>query len=293
MPSEDTPDSAEHTTGAASDDAEESKEEGPDNALEAPEDAPDAGQETPDGPEEEQQEDLPEQDSALAGAGQQGPAPDTGGAAGLKSIPAAAGQPAAGEEDLHLQSYARQDEWNMILVNRWNPLPEGHTVETSSLINGESVDSRCYSALQEMLSDCAEAGGTPIVCSSYRPHEKQVNLYEEQVQKEMKNGLDREKAEAEAATAVAVPGTSEHELGLAVDICDSENQNLDETQADTPTQKWLMEHCWEYGFILRYPLEKSDITGIIFEPWHYRYVGTEDAVKIHDRGICLEEYLAE
>jgi D-alanyl-D-alanine carboxypeptidase len=94
-----------------------------------------------------------------------------------------------------------------------------------------------------------------------------------------------------AATAVAVPGTSEHELGLAADIYSSENMSLDESQVDTFTQQWLMEHCWEYGFVLRYPKDKNEITGIIFEPWHYRYVGKEHAEIIHKAGICLEEYL--
>ena len=191
-------------------------------------------------------------------------------------------------------TYARQDEWNLILVNPWHKLPEGYTVETTALLNGESVDSRCYEPLSRMLNDCQEqSGGIPIVCSSYRPHEKQVRLYDDQVKSLMSTGKTKEEAEKEAGTVVAVPGTSEHELGLAVDICDSENQLLDESQANTSTQKWLMENCWKYGFILRYPQSKSDITGIIYEPWHYRYVGIDIAREIHDRGICLEEYLAE
>ena len=90
---------------------------------------------------------------------------------------------------------------------------------------------------------------------------------------------------------MAVPGTSEHQLGLAVDIVDRSNQNLDESQEDTAVQQWLMAHSWEYGFILRFPTGKSDITGIIYEPWHYRYVGRDAAKEIYDRGICLEEYL--
>ncbi len=189
--------------------------------------------------------------------------------------------------------YTHQDEWNLILVNPWHKLPEGYTVETTALLNGESVDSRCYSSLQQMLNDCQEqSGGIPIVCSSYRPHEKQVRLYEEQVATLMKAGKTREEAEKEAGTVVAVPGTSEHELGLAVDICDSENQMLDDSQANTKTQQWLMKNCWDYGFILRYPVNKSEITGIIYEPWHYRYVGVEAAREIRDRNICLEEYLA-
>ena len=89
------------------------------------------------------------------------------------------------------------------------------------------------------------------------------------------------------------PGTSEHQAGLAVDIVSVEYQVLDEGQEDTPLQQWLMAHCWEYGFILRYPTDKSDLTGVGYEPWHYRYVGEEAAKAVTEQGICLEEYLAQ
>ena len=92
---------------------------------------------------------------------------------------------------------------------------------------------------------------------------------------------------------MAFPGTSAHQLGLAVDIVDLSNQNLNESQEDTAVQKWLMENSWRYGFILRYPNDKSDVTGIVYEPWHYRYVGKEAAKEIYGQGICLEEYLEQ
>jgi len=188
--------------------------------------------------------------------------------------------------------YRGQEDWRFILVNPWYILPEEYNeVVTSSLPNGESVDSRCYADLMQMLADCTSAGGNPVVCSSYRPHMKQVALFDQQVESLVSAGRTREEAEAEAGTVVALPGTSEHEIGLAVDICDYDYQNLDDAQADTPTQKWLIEHSWEYGFILRYPVNKSNITGIIYEPWHYRYVGKEAAREITEKGICLEEYL--
>ena len=97
--------------------------------------------------------------------------------------------------------------------------------------------------------------------------------------------------ETEAGRQVAVPGTSEHQLGLTVDVVDINNQNLTEEQEKTPTQKWLMANSWRYGFIHRYPNGKSDVTGIIYEPWHYRYVGKDVAQEIFNRGITLEEYL--
>lgn len=179
----------------------------------------------------------------------------------------------------------------LILVNKWHQLPEDYEVEPVELPNGQMIGTTAYEPLMEMLRDCEEAGGTPIVCSGYRPHDKQVMLFDEQIERWIYSVSTREEAEALAATAVAIPGTSEHELGLAADIYSSENMNLDESQVDTFTQQWLMENCWKYGFILRYPKDKNEITGIIFEPWHYRYVGKERARRIFDAGICLEEYL--
>ena len=88
-----------------------------------------------------------------------------------------------------------------------------------------------------------------------------------------------------------MPGTSEHQLGLALDIIDTGYTNLDEGQEDTATQQWLMAHCWDYGFILRYPNGTTDITGIIYEPWHYRYVGRTAAAQIHELGVTFEEYI--
>ena len=90
---------------------------------------------------------------------------------------------------------------------------------------------------------------------------------------------------------VAVPGTSEHQLGLAVDLVDLDNQNLNESQEETAVQKWLLGNSWKYGFILRYPNDKRGLTGIIYEPWHYRYVGKDAAREIYETGVCLEEYL--
>ena len=181
----------------------------------------------------------------------------------------------------------------LILVNKWHTLPEDYVVEPVDLENGQQISSICYDQMVEMLQDCRSAGGTPIVCSGYRPHVTQVYLFDQQINRWLYMGYGQEEAEAMAATAVAVPGTSEHELGLAADIYSSENMDLDESQVNTFTQQWLMKHSWEYGFILRYPNGKSSITGIIFEPWHYRYVGRKYAEKIYKADVCLEEYLDE
>ena len=161
----------------------------------------------------------------------------------------------------------------------------------TQLTGGHAVDERCYPDLQDMMDACRAAGNDPLICSSYRTWEKQEQLFENKVSRLEAQGYRGETARLEAAKTVAVPGTSEHQLGLALDIVDRSNQNLDESQEDTAVQQWLMKHSWEYGFILRFPTGKSDVTGIIYEPWHYRYVGKEAAKEIYDRGICLEEYL--
>lgn len=178
----------------------------------------------------------------------------------------------------------------VILVNPWNYIPEDYTVELKE-VNGYKVASECASALKKMLKDCKKAGHSAVIVSAYRTHQYQSDLFQRRIDRFVNQGYDKETARIEAAKRVAVPGTSEHELGLAVDITDSSYQNLNSEQEKTDAQKWLIAHCWEYGFILRYPNEKTDVTGIIYEPWHYRYVGKELALEIRDSGLCLEEYL--
>ena len=147
--------------------------------------------------------------------------------------------------------------------------------------------------LQQMMDDCRDEGLDPIICSSYRSYRKQKILYEQKIYDLLNEGYSQTKAKNEAATVVAIPGTSEHEIGLAVDIVDDNYQMLENEQENTPVQKWLMKNCWKYGFILRYPENKKKITGVIYEPWHYRYVGKTAAKEIMSKGICLEEYLDE
>lgn len=184
-------------------------------------------------------------------------------------------------------------DWRLLLVNPWTPLPEGYGLTLTKLNNGHAVDERCCDDLEEMLRACRDAGLTPVICASYRTQEDQQELFDNKVRRLMSGGCDEETAIEEAGKVVAVPGTSEHQLGLALDIVDINNQLLDESQEKTEVQKWLMAHCWEYGWILRYPNEKSEITGIIYEPWHYRYVGREYAIAIRDSGLCLEEFLEQ
>ena len=179
----------------------------------------------------------------------------------------------------------------LVLVNKNYPVPEDWKGERVELINGQSIDSRAYEDLQKMMDDAREEGLEPLICSSWRSRETQGKLFEEEIASYRKKGYSKAESEKMASEWVAVPGTSEHELGLALDIVSEGNQILDEEQKNTPEQMWFMEHCYEYGFILRYPEDKKDITGIGHEPWHYRYVGREAALEIKEMNVCLEEYV--
>ena len=185
------------------------------------------------------------------------------------------------------------DDELLTVVNPWTPLPEDWVCDLVTLSDGRRVDSRCYEAFEEMMAACRDAGYPPFLCSAYRTQETQQSLYDNKVQRLMNSGMGEEEAKVEAAKAVAIPGTSEHQLGLAVDIVDANMQDLTDEQENTETQKWLMANSWRYGFIHRYPNDKTDITGIIYEPWHYRYVGKAAAQDIFNRDITLEEYVGK
>lgn len=181
----------------------------------------------------------------------------------------------------------------LTLVNPWNQVPEDWTVDLVTLPNGLEIDKRCYDALMDMIDGCYDAGLTPVICSAYRTQDFQQTLYDNKVSEWMEQGYSREEAREKAGHQVAVPGTSEHQLGLAVDIVDVNYQLLDTNQENTAVQKWLLENSWRYGFILRYPTDQTDVTGIVYEPWHYRYVGKEYAQDIYKKGLCLEQYLEQ
>ncbi len=189
--------------------------------------------------------------------------------------------------------YFLEDGTEILLVNPWNAIADDYEVELVTYSGRHKVAAECCDALRQMLADCKAAGNTAIVCSAYRTQEYQQGLFDKKIQYYIDRGYSREEAEVVAATVVAYPGTSEHQLGLAVDLVDITYQLLDEAQENTGAQKWLMQNSWRYGFILRYPNEKSELTGIIYEPWHYRYVGTALAQELYERDICLEEYLEQ
>lgn len=181
--------------------------------------------------------------------------------------------------------------WYLVLVNNKNPMEEGYVPKLTELEPEYSVDSRIAEAANQMLRDAEKAGMHIIICSAYRSVERQEQVFNESLKERLKQGMNYWEAFSDNRLSVAEPGTSEHALGLALDLISNQYTELDEGQENTKEAKWLKENCHKYGFILRYPPEKTDITGIIYEPWHYRYVGVEDATKIMELGITLEEYL--
>lgn len=183
---------------------------------------------------------------------------------------------------------SRDDEttWCLILVNKWNDIPDNYEVDLTELANGQSVDTRIYPALREMLDTARSANVYPMVVSGYRTAEKQQNLLYEKIADYKAEGYSDTVAITKAEAWVAVPGTSEHQLGIAVDI------NADGIRSTgEAVYEWLNQNSYKFGFVRRYPADKTEITGVIDEPWHYRYVGVDAATEIYNQGICLEEYL--
>ncbi|MDE6748348.1 MAG: M15 family metallopeptidase [Lachnospiraceae bacterium] len=177
------------------------------------------------------------------------------------------------------------EEWNLILVNTWNEIPEDYDVTLTELSNGQEVDSRIYPYLQDLFDAMREDGIYPIVREGYRTADEQQRILDDKVMAFIREGYSKSRAKRLAEKWVAIPGTSEHQLGIAVDI------NADkEKSSNEEVYEWLAENAYKYGFILRYPQGKEDITGTAYEPWHYRYVGEEAAEEIFNRQICLEEY---
>ncbi len=184
--------------------------------------------------------------------------------------------------------------WNLTLVNGKNPIPKGHTVKTEKIKAsyardvGMLFDSRAVSYLNSMCAAAEKDGVNLLVISSHRTNSRQTTLFNNQVAKQRANYPNLSEAELikKASTISAYPGTSEHEIGLAVDF-----NSVETSFENTAQYQWLKTHAADYGFILRYTKEKQSITGVIYEPWHYRYVGKEHAKKINELGYCLEEYI--
>lgn len=164
-------------------------------------------------------------------------------------------------------------------------------INLASIGNGHQLEARAARYVTQMVRDARKEKIYLSVTSSYRTYSKQVSLFKNKIARLEAEGYTHAKAVEEAGTVVAVPGTSEHQLGLTLDFVTNSYKKLDEGIRDTKEYQWVEEHAWEYGYIVRYPKGKSDITGIISEPWHLRYVGIPAAKLISEQGICLEEFL--
>lgn len=180
----------------------------------------------------------------------------------------------------------------LVLVNRKRALEEG-TFENDlrNICNGRlQASDYLYNDLVELLAAADEEGYQYWIASAYRSRERQQELVNEDVARYMAQGMSRQQALEKTYEQTMPAGKSEHETGLALDILCSENLNMDISQADEPGNKWLAEHAHEYGFILRYPADKEEITGILYEPWHFRYVGKEAATFLWENNLTLEEF---
>lgn len=192
------------------------------------------------------------------------------------------------------EEFAKEkEEYYLLLANAENPLPQDWSIQTEEVQNGYEMDKRAAPAMREMIQAAKEDGVELMLCSAYRSIEKQQQLFDRSQQAYMAQGMSEEEAYAKTATETAIPGTSEHQTGLAADIVTPTYQMLDAGFADTPAGQWLSEHAAEYGFVLRYPQDKQEVTGIIYESWHYRFVGKTHAKLMKESGLCLEEYLQQ
>ena len=179
--------------------------------------------------------------------------------------------------------YFTPDGIYVLLVNADNPIPKSYVPELADLDGRHQVSPVCLEPLKTMLTDCLKAGDEYTINNTYRSYGEQQDILETRIERYMEadEELSYDDASRKALAEVARPGTSEHQTGLCMDI----------NGVRVESCPWLVEHCWEYGFILRFPEGKEDITGIVYEPWHFRYVGTRVSIPLRDSGLCLEEYL--
>lgn len=183
----------------------------------------------------------------------------------------------------------------MVLVNHTSKMPDDYTFDTkecgSATAVNKTLQTMACDAFLEMQKAAAADGVTVWMQSGYRSVKYQTSLYERKTKYYLDKGYDNATAKEKAAAVVNPPGYSEHNCGLAADLNSPEHTGLDEGFEKTAAFRWLCEHAGDYGFILRYPKDAEDKTEIIYEPWHWRYVGVENAAKINASGLCFEEYI--
>ena len=183
----------------------------------------------------------------------------------------------------------------MVLVNHTSKMPDNYTFDTKECGSATAVNKTLQTvacdAFLSMQKAAADDGVTVWMQSGYRSVKYQTSLYERKTKYYLDKGYDNATAKKKAAAVVNPPGYSEHNCGLAADLNSPEHTGLDEGFEKTAAFRWLCEHAGDYGFILRYPKDAEDKTEIIYEPWHWRYVGVENAAKINASGLCFEEYI--
>ncbi len=186
-----------------------------------------------------------------------------------------------------------KEDWQLVLVNKQHPVPEDYTFTLGKVKGNMKCDVRIIDDLMDMMQAAKADGIKLVICSPYRDYNRQTILFNRKIDHYMESGYSYLEAYRIASMTVTVPGASEHQIGLALDIISTTYASLDTQFGETKAGMWLREHCDEYGFILRYPKGKEYITGIQYEPWHFRYVGKEAAAVIMERNITLEEFLEE
>ena len=194
-------------------------------------------------------------------------------------------------EDADFSSYEFDPaDWRLILVNKQHSIPQDYEFPLGNITSSLQCDERILEDLLAMMQAAKEDGVNLIICSPYRDYNRQTYLFKKKITRYMNAGMSYMDAYKTASVTVTAPNASEHQIGLAIDFYSSTYMRLDEGFADTQAGKWLAENSYKYGFILRYPEGKEYITGIIYEPWHFRYVGVEAATVITEKGITLEEF---
>lgn len=186
-----------------------------------------------------------------------------------------------------------KDDWQLVLVNKQHPIPDDYEFTLGTITGNMKCDVRIIDDLMSMLHAAKEEGVDLLICSPYRDYSRQTMLFNRKIDYYMNKGYSYMEAYKISSITVTVPGASEHSIGLAIDIASKSYPYLEIEFGDTDAGKWLAKHCCEYGFILRYPKGREHITGIQYEPWHFRYVGKEAATEITERGITLEEFVEE
>lgn len=181
-------------------------------------------------------------------------------------------------------------DWRYVLINKQHPIPDDYTFTLGTIKGTMQCDERILDSLLGLLQGAKEDGVNIVVCSPYRDYYKQQVLFERKINAYMNKGYSYLEAYKLTSQTVTVPGASEHQIGLAIDFISDTYKTLDYGFGESEAGVWLREHSYEYGFILRYPQGQEYVTGIDYEPWHFRYVGVEAATVITQNAITLEDF---